>query len=244
MKPALKHFFDSMGAYFARPGPESLERLYAEHPGWDAPRERVAVYGDFVRGHVRGVLEKVFPLVRGAVGAEAWSALVEDFTLTRPARHHELNHLAEGFPAFVADAAASRGLAPFVPALARFEWTDFAVFASEAPSPESVERLTANPTLMVLEHPFRLCAYVRAKGALAEPEAGDELALLWRHPARLVTFYVEATPPALLVLKMAVEGLSVEDVAAATGMSAADLRSSVERFSLDGLVLAPRGSGV
>jgi hypothetical protein len=243
MKPGLRHFFDSMGAYFARPGSESLERLYARHPGWDAPRERVALYGDFVRGHVRGVLEKVFPLVRGAVGPEAWSALVEGYTLTRPARHHELNHLAEGFPAFVADAAASRGLVPFVPALARFEWTDFAVFASEAPPPQPAARLTANPTLAVLEHPFRLCAYVRARGALAAPEAGEELALLWRHPERLVTFYMEATPPALLVLKMAVEGLAVEDVAAATGMPAADLRGEVERFSRDGLVLAPRGAG-
>jgi hypothetical protein len=243
MKPGLKHFFDSMGTYLARPGTESLARLYAEHPGWDAPRGRVAVYGDFVRGHVRGVLEKVFPLVRGAVGPDAWSALVEGYTLTRPARHHELNHLAEGFPAFVADAAASRGLAAFVPALARFEWTDFAVFASEAASPEAVERLTANPTLAVLEHPFQLCAYVRAKGALTEPRAGDELALLWRHPEHLVTYYVEATPPALLVLKMAVEGLSAADVAAATGMPEAELHASVERFSRDGLVLAPRGTG-
>lgn len=241
MKPGLKHFFDSMGAYFARPGAQSLEALYAEHPDWDAPRGRVAVYGDFVRGHVRGVLEKVFPLVRKAVGAEKWDALVEGYTLTRPARHHELNHLAEGFPAFVADAAAPRGLAAFVPALARFEWTDFAVFASEAP-PERVARLTANPTLAVLEHPYRLCAYVRAQGTLPEPEAGEELALLWRHPEHLVTYYVEATPPALLVLKMAVEGLAVADVAAATGMPEAELRGAVERFSRDGLVLAPGGS--
>jgi len=242
MKPALKHFFDSMGTYFARPGAESLERLYTEHPGWDAPRGRVAVYGDFVRGHVRGVLEKIFPLVRGGVGPEVWGALVEGYTLTRPARHHELNHLAEGFPAFVADAASSRGLAAFVPALARFEWTDFAVFSSEEAVPEQVERLTANPTLAVLEHPFRLCAYVRAQGARVEPEAGPELALLWRHPEHLVTYYVEATPPALLVLKMAVEGLSASDVTAATGMPETELRSSVERFSRDGLVLVPRGS--
>ena len=242
MKPGLKHFFDSMGAYFARPGAPSLERLFAEHPGWDARQGRVAIYGDFVRGHVRGVLEKVFPLVRGAVTPETWSALVEGYTLTRPARHHELNHLAEGFPAFVADAAATRGLAAFVPALARFEWTDFAVFASEERTPERVERLTANPTLAVLEHPFRLCAYVRAKGARTEPEAGEELALLWRHPELLVTYYVEATPPALLVLKMAVEGLAVADVAAATGMPEAELRGAVERYSRDGLVLAPPGS--
>jgi hypothetical protein len=80
---------------------------------------------------------------------------------------------------------------------------------------------------------------VRAQGALAEPEAGEELALLWRHPEHLVTYYVEATPPALLVLKMALEGLAVADVAAATGMPEAELRGAVERFTRDGLVLAP-----
>ncbi|NVJ22920.1 putative DNA-binding domain-containing protein [Myxococcus sp. AM011] len=241
MKPSLKHFFDSMGSYLARPGGESLERLYTAHPEWRAPSSRVSIYGDFVRGHVRTALEKLFPLLRGAVGAEAWLALVEDFTLTRPARHHEVNRVGEGFPAFVADAVSSRGLTPYAPALARFEWSDFAVFVSQAEAPAPVERLTPNPTLVVLEQPFRICAWVRARGqgAARGPEAGDELALLWRHPERLVTYYQEATPAALLVLKMAVEGLSASDVATATGMPEADILDSVARLSREGLVLAP-----
>lgn len=241
MKPGLKHFFDSMGTYLARPGADALERLYAEHPGWDSPRGRVALYGGFVRAHVREALEKLFPLVRRAVGPVDWDSLVDGYTLARPARHHEVNHLGEGFPAFVADAAAARGLAPYVPSLARFEWTDFAVFASTEAPPERVERLAANPTLAVLELPFRLCAFVRARGALAEPEAGEELALLWRHPEQLVTFYMEATPQALLVLKMAVEGLSTAEVAAATGMPEADLQDAVARFARDGLVVTTGG---
>ncbi|MCE9668182.1 putative DNA-binding domain-containing protein [Myxococcus stipitatus] len=239
MRPTLKHFFDTMGAYLARPGAEGLEQLLAEHPGWDARRSRVALYGDFVRGHVRSALEKLFPLVRGACGPDVWTSLVEGYTSTRPARHHELNHLGEGFAAFLADEVAARGLAAYLPALARFEWTDFAVFASQAPLPERVERLTANPTLVVLEAPFRVCAYVRAKGKGPSPEPGDELALLWRHPEQLVTFYMAATPQALLVLKMAVEGLSAADVSAATGMAQADIADSVARLASDGLVLLP-----
>ncbi|MFY2564036.1 DNA-binding domain-containing protein [Corallococcus terminator] len=239
MKPSLKHFFDSMGAYLARPGGESLERLYTAHPEWRAPGSRISIYGDFVRGHVRAALEKLFPLLRGAVGAEAWLSLVEGYTLTRPARHHEVNHMGEGFPAFVADTLASLGLPAYAPALARFEWSDFAVFASQAQAPERVEHLTPNPTLVVLEQPFRICAYVRARGAATEPEPGDELALLWRHPGLLVTYYQEATPHALLVLKMAVEGLSASDVAAATGLPEADILDAVTRLSRDGLVLSP-----
>ncbi|MCP3104413.1 putative DNA-binding domain-containing protein [Myxococcus sp. K15C18031901] len=239
MRPTLKHFFDSMGSYLARPEQDTLDRLFAEHPGWEAPRSRVALYGDFVRGHVRTSLEKLFPLTRGAAGPEVWDSLVEGYTLTRPARHHELNHLGEGFAAFLADEGSRRGLAPYLPSLARFEWSDFAVFASRSPMPPSVEGLTANPTLVVLELPFRICAYVRAKGQGAPPEPGEELALLWRHPAQLVTYFMAATPHALLALKMAVEGLRAADVAAATGVAEADIADAVSRLARDGLVLAP-----
>ncbi|MBJ6762066.1 putative DNA-binding domain-containing protein [Myxococcaceae bacterium JPH2] len=240
MKPELKHFFDSMGAYFeGAPEGAGLERLYAAHPGWETPRTRTSLYGGFVRGHVRGALEKLFPLSRQGVGEAAWDALVEEYTRTRPARHYEINRLGEAFPGHVADRVEELGFAPHVPALARFEWADFAVFASEEVVPGAVDRLTANPTLTVLEHAFRICAHVRAGDARAVPEAGEELALLWRHPGQLATFYMEATPSALLVLKMAVEGLTAEHVAAATGMSEAQVRADVVRFARDGLVLLP-----
>jgi uncharacterized protein len=240
MKPSLRHFFDSMEAYLAGPpGAEGLSKLSASHPGWDVAPERMALYGQFVRGHVRSTLEKLFPLTRKALAPAAWDALVEGYTHTRPARHYELNRLGEAFPPFVTDATAHQGLPPFLPALARFEWTDFAVFASEEPLPERVERLTPNPTLAVLEQPYRLCAFVRAGGEEAVPAEGQELALLWRHPERLVTFYMEATPPALLVLKMAVEGLSEDAVALATGMPVDEVHAAVERFARDGLVLRP-----
>ncbi|MCK8500549.1 MULTISPECIES: DNA-binding domain-containing protein [Myxococcus] len=241
MKPELKHFFDGMGAYLAKPGTASLEQLYARHPGWDAPARRVSIYGDFVRGHVRGAVEKLYPLLRLAVGPEAWTSLVEGYTLTRPARHHEVNRLGESFPAFVADSLVSHGLPAHAAELARFEWTDFAVFSSQAPSPARVETLTPNPTLAVLEHTFRLCAHVRSRGEGGAPERGEELALLWRHPVDLVTYYQEATPPTLLVLKMAVEGLSASDVTAATGMPESDVLDAVARLSRDGLVLTPGG---
>ncbi|RKG58291.1 DUF2063 domain-containing protein [Corallococcus sp. AB011P] len=240
MKSSLKHFFDSMDAYLSGPpGAEGLLKLSSSHPGWDVDPERMALYGQFVRGHVRSTLEKLFPLTRKAVTPDAWDALVDGYTRTRPARHYELNRLGEGFAPFVSDAAAEKGLPPFLPALARFEWTDFAVFASEEDLPDAVDRLTPNPTLTVLENPYPLCAFVRARGAESVPAEGEELALLWRHPERLVTFFMAATPPALLVLKMAVEGLSEEAVVQATGMSAADLHAEVVRFTKDGMVLAP-----
>jgi uncharacterized protein len=237
MKPGLRHFFDSMEEFFAEPSRQ--DRLRAAHPGWDAPPTRVALYGRFVRHHVRETLEKLYPFTRASISPEQWEQLVEGYTARRPARHFEVNQLGEAFPGFVADVTAVQGLPEFIPALTRFEWADWAVYISQEQVPERVERLTVNPTLTVLQHPFRLCAYVRAKGKGPAPAAGDEMVLMWRHPRQLSTWFMPAHERALLVVKMAVEGLSPGDVAAATGVAEGDVRQAVEECVREGLVLAP-----
>ncbi len=237
MKQALRYFFDSMADYLAAPSRQP--KLHAAHPGWDAPASRVAIYGQFVRLHVRTALEKLYPFTQVAVGAERWEQLVEGYTATRPGRHFEMNQMGEAFPAFVADMAAALELAEFVPALARFEWADWAVYVSEEKVPERVARLTVNPTLTVLQHPFRLCSYVRQKAAAAAPAAGEEMVFLWRHPSQMATWFMSSNERVLLVLKMAMEGLSSSDVAAATGVAEGDIQQAVEQLSSDGLVLAP-----
>ncbi|WNG35716.1 DUF2063 domain-containing protein [Archangium violaceum] len=238
MMPGLQHFFESMRTYLAEPGAAELERLYAAHPGWEAPRARVALYGRFVRHHVVDGVEKLFPLVRRCVGEAAWEELVRGYFATGPARHYELNRLGEHFPDFLSDKAPERGLPAWVPELARFEWTDFAVYASEERVPATVERLSPNPTLAVLRHSWRLCPFIRG-GAEGEPRPGEELALLWRHPRDLVTLYMAADDVALLALKMAVEGLAPAEVAVATGVAESDIRAALERCVTDGLVLTP-----
>ncbi len=238
MKPGLRGFFDSMTEYFAAPGPEALERLYSAHPGWDAPRTRVALYGRLVGHHVKATLEKLYPLAWASVGEERWVELVRAYEASRPVRPFELNHVGEGFPAFLADEVERRGLPAFLPALARFEWTDFAVYTSPEPVSDKVERLTVNPTLVVLEHPFHLCAYVRAKGQ-GTPTPGQEMALMWRHPERLVTMFLAANDRSLLAVKMALEGLTPAQVAAATGVAEADIRTAVDACVQEGLVLSP-----
>jgi uncharacterized protein len=191
-----------------------------------------------VRHHVVHGLEKLYPLVRRGVGEVAWAELVRRYAAGRPARHFEPNRLGEAFPSFLADVAPELELAPWVPALARFEWMDFAVYTSEALVPGTVERLTPNPTLEVSRHDWRLCAFVRG-GAGGEPQPGEELALLWRHPRELVTMYQAADDAALLALKMAVEGLEPAHVAASTGVEEARIRAALERCAADGLVLVP-----
>jgi hypothetical protein len=237
MKAGLRHFFDSMGAYLAAPG--GLRRLRETYPGWEAAPSRVAIYGDFVRHHVRNALEKLYPLTMASVAPERWKELVVEYDATGPARHYEINRLGEGFPAFVADVTQTRELPAFLPALARFEWADWSVFVSEEPLPKQVERLTVNPTLTVLQHPFLLAPYIHAKGKGATPAPGEEMLLVWRHPEQLRTWFMVGHERALLVLKMALEGLTSQDVAAATGVPEESVRQAVEECIRDGLVLVP-----
>ena len=123
MKPGLRGFFDSMEAYFADAGPEALERLYAAHPGWEAPRERVALYGRMVGHHGEATLDKLYPRVRGCLEPARWEALSRGYLRSRPPRPFEMNRLGEGFPGFLAAEAPSgqAGVPDFLPALARFE---------------------------------------------------------------------------------------------------------------------------
>jgi hypothetical protein len=71
------------------------------------------------------------------------------------------------------------------------------------------------------------------------PDGEVEMALLWRHPERLVTMFLAANDRSLLALKMAVEGLTPPQVSAATGVAEADIRAAVESCVADGLVLSP-----
>jgi hypothetical protein len=237
MKAGLRHFFDSMEGYLVAQGGQ--ERLREAHPGWDEAPSRVGLYGNFVRHHVRSTLEKLFPFCRESVTPEQWSGLVRGYDATRPGRHFEMNRMGEGFPAFVADMATARGLPEFLPALARFEWADWAVYASEEPMPPRVERLTVNPTLTVLQHPFVLAPYIRSKAKGPAPVAGEEMLLLWRHPQELSTYFMAGHERALLVVKMALEGLTPQHVAAATGVAEEGIRQAVEECVRDGLVFVP-----
>lgn len=236
MRPELERFFRSMERYFADTG--TLDALFEAHPLWSADRARVAIYGAFVDGHVEEILDKLYPHSRAASG-DAWPKLVRGYRRTRPARHFEMNQLGSSFPAFVANVAHSLSLPPFLPALARFEWTDWEVYASEQEVPVSVSEPAVNPTLVALEHGWKLCPWISSADRPAAPEAGNEMALLWRHPRKLRTMFVAADERALLVLKVALERIPLERAAAESALALAEVERLWRVFTADGLVLSP-----
>jgi hypothetical protein len=229
-----------------------MERFFLEHaeepewllerfPGWDAAPERLAIYGRFVPGHVRRVTNTVFKACRRLVPEETWEAWLDGYYATQPAGvDYRINGCAQGFLAFL---EAQPDRPPYLVDLARFEWTKLCVYEDSSEVPVAVDRLTVNPTLHSLEHPWRLCPfYAQEEGERGEPEAGDEVALLWRNPKTRFTRFQAAGPRSLLVLKMALEGIPVAAAAAAGGVSEEQVEAAVREQAARGLVLLPPSS--
>lgn len=238
MTPDLEAFFAAQARFFASAADPAAAAaaLAAEFPGWRPRPARLVVYAEAVAGHVRATLEQTLPATRAAVDADRWAALVARHRARRPASAPASGALAADFAGTLDAALADLDLPAFLPALARLEWALVAAYtAPDAPAPD---RAAVNPTLDALEHPWRLCAYLDAPAPRAAPAAGDEVALVWRHPATLRVHHRPADARALLAVKVVAEGIDPVAAAAAGGVSAAQVRAALDDAVRDGLVVA------
>jgi uncharacterized protein len=232
----LEAFFAAQARFHAAAAtPREAARALRE-AGFAASEERLALYAELVFGHLEATLAQVYPACRAALAPAAWRDLVARFYARRPATRFDLNHASQGWPAFV---GAEPALPPWLPALARFEWTSYAIYASETELPATVDRLTLNSTAELVEHGWALCPYVSAPPTRAAPAATPEVAVLWRDPVTLHTRFLAASPRTLLAIKLAVEGISTEAAAAAGGVPVARIEEAVREHVRLGLLLAP-----
>jgi hypothetical protein len=235
----LKAFFAAQARFYADAhDPAAAARDLARAlPDLDAPPGRVALYAEFVFAHVRVVLEKLYPAVRAALPAATWDAVVTRYYAQRPARvHYEVNHAGEAFPALLEQA----DVPGFVPALARLEWTIFAVHRSATEVPVAVDRLTLNPTVETAEHAWGLCAFADpASPRTAPPAPGDEVAIIWRHPVTRLARFMPANARTLLAVKIASEGLDPREAAEAGGVPLERVEQAIAEHVAHGLLLAP-----
>jgi selenobiotic family peptide radical SAM maturase len=106
--------------------------------------------------------------------------------------------------------------------------------------PSAVEELCLNPTLMIMELPWRgLAGLIDENSGADAPVKGPEQLLLWVHPADRAPRARPATNEDLLVLKMAAESIPAEAVAAAGGLPVGAVETAVDRAVRQGLLLAP-----
>lgn len=134
-------------------------------------------------------------------------------------------------------------LPEFLPDLARLEETYCSVKGEKESIPREVDQTTVNPTLHILELSWKGLAALLVPAqdrAAIHPIRQGERILLWYNP---FTGRVSARPAAdedLLVLKMIVEGISPESVAAQGNLPTAAVDAALFRAAASGLVLTPR----
>jgi selenobiotic family peptide radical SAM maturase len=117
-------------------------------------------------------------------------------------------------------------------------------FLSDAsvPGPGSIERLTANPTVRMLELSWKgLCSLLYPAKVLdaGTPEQCMERILVWRDPRTDIIVARPAANDDLLALKMALEDLSAEVVAAEGKLPVGAVDAMIERAVRSGIVLSP-----
>ncbi len=208
--------------------------------------DRLGIYSDFVRGHVTGILDKMYPRVRELTGA-AWPELKQAYFRAVPSAHWELNACASGFPEFLdAQVATVDDVEPFHVALAQFEWEEFAVYMAEAdvPTAAEVSGLTLNPTLSLLSLPYPVVPFVMAWDEQGAPPAdiperveGGVVTILFRRgESHRIAFY-QPGADMLFAIRVVYEGISVADAAQRTNETEDRVVSALNQAITSGLLI-------
>ncbi len=183
---------------------------------------------------IRPEFDDIFPACRAVLGKGAWAAVLAACPD---------NADADSLPDWLASAAGPAG-PPFLPDLARLELTvgRLSDAAVPGPAPAGIESFTVNPTVCLLKLSWKGLSSLLPPAKTLDagtPEQGIERVLVWRD---LRTGCTESRPAAsddLLALKMAVEGISAEAVAAEGKLPVSAVDAVIDRAVRQGLLLAP-----
>ncbi|MBW2484265.1 MAG: selenobiotic family peptide radical SAM maturase [Deltaproteobacteria bacterium] len=137
--------------------------------------------------------------------------------------------------------AAEQQIPEYLAELARLELYIYNLESQGIQPDIYTEKLSINPTLEIFENTWKNLAFLFAEEMSGPaPEKGSEHVIVWHHP---VNSRVRVKPVAkedLLVMKMALEGLSPRDVAEPGNVLTAALESALIRAMNDGIIIGPK----
>ncbi len=185
-------------------------------------------YGfDFMKGKLN-FFNETYPHCRGLINEETWLQL---------ANHSES---PEDFAVQLGKWAADLQVPEYLAELARLEFYVATLEADRIHTPEYSEKLTVNPTLQLFENSWKgLARFFEEGTAGSAPEKGAEHVIVWLHPAGKKVMAKAAGKEELLVLKMALEELSVTDVAQQGNVPGAVIQSALIRALIEGILIGP-----
>ncbi len=183
--------------------------------------------------HVSGrrKLEKIYPTCRSILDSDTWDRIVA---------------ACGADPELFFNTLAAQGddlvVAAFLPELARLEWALSGVTTGEMEIPPQVEQLGVNPTVQLLQLSWKnLTLLLRSDNdpSLPTPEPGTETVQIWRDPQTGEAMMQVASDEDLLVLKMVLEGIDPEKVAALGALPVGAVDAAVDRAVRRGILLRP-----
>ncbi len=132
-----------------------------------------------------------------------------------------------------------KNLPPYLPDLARLEWTYYQVGAEPVPALPLAGPGFVNPTLELVRCGWRnLPQLLTGRGSEADVSAGEELVAVWQDTSGRI--HLEpASPGDLAALKLTVEETTPEAAAQASGVPLSHIDAALRQARRRGLVLAP-----
>ncbi|MFC1884744.1 thio(seleno)oxazole modification radical SAM maturase SbtM [Thermodesulfobacteriota bacterium] len=178
-------------------------------------------------------LKDIYPQCKKILDVGTWKRLCDST---------ELKEKPELFPGIIAECAEDLAFPDFLADLAQLELALHFLKTRGTEIPAGVEEPAVNPTLQILELKSKNLA------ALVDPDHGDpekkpgpggEMVLVWRHPETGSIRVQEAFEEDLLALKMLIENIDADEIAAAGGVPIGAVDMAVDRAVDKGLILRP-----
>jgi selenobiotic family peptide radical SAM maturase len=177
--------------------------------------------------------EEIYPVCRSFLGREAWERILESCGQ---------GCAPEAWPEILGRQPGEGNLPPFLPDLARLEWTRRKLLLQEAPLPKNVERTRINPTVELISVSWKgLPEYLREDPCMpsGNPEEGEEFVLVWKDPRKEEVRVQTADSNDLLALKMTAEGIETDHLAREEKVPVGSVENLLNRAVEKGILLRP-----
>ena len=181
-------------------------------------------------------LETVYPQCRAALDPKTWQCILE-------ACPRDLK--PEAFFNLIALQRDELDLPEYLDELARLEWAIDKATDAANQVPSEVDQRVLNPSLQLLQLSWKhLCSLSNGTGdaEVPPPKQGEELVLVWWDPFNHMPKVRPASDEDLLVLKIIVEGMDPEIVAAASNLPVGAVDAAIRRTASSGVVLSPKSA--
>lgn len=178
-------------------------------------------------------IENIYPKSRDFFKVDEWEHLIDcSANMSEP----------ELFPGILAENVKDMSVPGFLPDLARIEWSLYQIKSQSGPKRKKISKTCVNPTANILELEWKHLSalfHTNREGKKNNPEAGSETLLLWLSPETEKIRVEPAAHEDLLVLKMIVENIPSEEVAALGNVPIGAVDQAMDRAAQKGLVLLP-----